>query len=612
MGKKNKHKKKDEPESSYEESASEEYQGESDPAEDVNDTDDEGASGYRKGGYHPVQKGEVYNNRYRVLCKLGWGHFSTVWLCLDSQTKDFVAMKVQKSATHYTEAAQDEIKLLGDVSKHAAKESWYKQVDPAFKIFTAGIATTCVVKLRDNFMHSGKHGKHVCMIFDVCGPNVLGLAKQYDYKGAPTKLVQKIAAQTLLGLDFLHRVCGIIHTDLKPENVVVSIPNGIPVNRYGEALVDREAAIEETHAKMEALPLPSDKGQMSKAEKKRLKKKEKKQRAKDAAAKMKQDVAASSGAAGSGEAAVEEEVDCHGLKDQIPRLVSPMPDEAVDEALKNQQSKNNDPPYVRPTLQPSRSDPTLLSTYGDTRALWYKMPYHHLANNRFTEQQPKEEDSSKVDPVNQETNGLAPKPTADDAPEPFAPAVSSAGPDAGARKNGRASTGIKVCDDIYDRPDAIFSIVDLGNACWTDKKFTNEIQTRQYRSPEAILQAGYDCTTDLWSLACMLFELMTGDFLFDPKSCQQEGYSRDEDHIALITELLGKVPATFLDRCPLRNKFFSKQGDLRNIKKLKFWPLGSVLVKKYHWQPIEAANFVDFVTPMLEIDPRNRAPAYLF
>lgn len=545
-----------------------------------------------------MQKGEVYNNRYRVLCKLGWGHFSTVWLCLDSKTKEFVAMKVQKSATHYTEAAQDEIKLLGDVSKHAAKDSWYKQVDPAFKIFTGGEATTCVVKLRDNFMHSGKHGKHVCMIFDVCGPNVLGLAKQYDYKGAPTKLVQKIAAQTLLGLDFLHRVCGIIHTDLKPENVVVSIPDGIPVNRYGEALVNREAVIEETHAKMEALPIPSDKTSMTKAEKKRLKKKEKKQRAKAAADKMKQEQAAYSGAAGSGEA-----VDCHGLKDQIPRLVSPMPDEAIDEALKNQQGKNNDPPYVKPTLQPSRSDPTLLSTYGDTRALWYKMPYHHLAN-RF--QEPKKEE-----PVVQgtDTNGLAPQPTADE--EPLAPSQSSLGPDAGARKNGRLSTGIKVCNDIYDRPDAIFSIVDLGNACWTDKKFTNEIQTRQYRSPEAILQAGYDCTTDLWSLACMLFELMTGDFLFDPKSCQTEGYSRDEDHIALITELLGKIPTTFLDRCPLRNKFFTKQGDLRNIKKLKFWPLGSVLVKKYHWQPIEAANFVDFVTPMLEIDPRNRAPAHI-
>ena len=25
--------------------------------------------------------GEIYNGRYHVLAKLGWGHFSTVWLC---------------------------------------------------------------------------------------------------------------------------------------------------------------------------------------------------------------------------------------------------------------------------------------------------------------------------------------------------------------------------------------------------------------------------------------------------------------------------------------------------------------------------------------------------
>lgn len=36
-----------------------------------------------KGGYHPVHVGEIYNGRYHVLAKLGWGHFSTVWLCQD-------------------------------------------------------------------------------------------------------------------------------------------------------------------------------------------------------------------------------------------------------------------------------------------------------------------------------------------------------------------------------------------------------------------------------------------------------------------------------------------------------------------------------------------------
>lgn len=38
---------------------------------------------YCRGGYHPVVIGDVFDNRYRVVRKLGWGHFSTVWLCRD-------------------------------------------------------------------------------------------------------------------------------------------------------------------------------------------------------------------------------------------------------------------------------------------------------------------------------------------------------------------------------------------------------------------------------------------------------------------------------------------------------------------------------------------------
>ncbi|KAG2455823.1 SRPK3 kinase, partial [Polypterus senegalus] len=64
------------------------------------------------GGYYPVKIGDLFNGRYHVVRKLGWGHFSTVWLCWDINRKRFVALKVVKSAQHYTETALDEIKLL--------------------------------------------------------------------------------------------------------------------------------------------------------------------------------------------------------------------------------------------------------------------------------------------------------------------------------------------------------------------------------------------------------------------------------------------------------------------------------------------------------------------
>jgi serine/threonine-protein kinase SRPK3 len=48
-------------------------------------------------------------------------------------------------------------------------------------------------------------------------------------------------------------------------------------------------------------------------------------------------------------------------------------------------------------------------------------------------------------------------------------------------------------------------IADLGNACWVGHHFTNDIQTRQYRSPEVILGAKWGASTDVWSMASMVY-----------------------------------------------------------------------------------------------------------
>jgi hypothetical protein len=54
--------------------------------------------GWDAGGYHPVYVGEKYKDgRYTVDKKLGWGHFSTVWLAWDEHSDGFVALKVRMS-----------------------------------------------------------------------------------------------------------------------------------------------------------------------------------------------------------------------------------------------------------------------------------------------------------------------------------------------------------------------------------------------------------------------------------------------------------------------------------------------------------------------------------
>lgn len=198
-----------------------------DPAE--NTADEEDSEDYCKGGYHPVQVGEKFKDgKYTVVRKLGWGHFSTVWLSRDNTNGKHVALKVVRSAAHYTETAIDEIKLLNRIVQAKPDHPGRKHV----------------VSLLDSFEHKGPHGTHVCMVFEVLGENLLGLIKRWNHRGIPMPLVKQITKQVLMGLDYLHRECGIIHTDLKPENVLIEIGD---VEQIVKKVVKNEPAEKENN-----------------------------------------------------------------------------------------------------------------------------------------------------------------------------------------------------------------------------------------------------------------------------------------------------------------------------------------------------------------------------
>ena len=125
-----------------------------------------------------------------------------------------VALKVVKSAPRYTETALDEIKLLQRLitSSTPPVQPSPAHPNPPPSPSQTHPGRSHVISFLDHFRHKGPNGTHVCMVFEVLGENLLGLIKRHQNKGVPMPLVRQIAKQVLLGLDYMHRCCGVIHT----------------------------------------------------------------------------------------------------------------------------------------------------------------------------------------------------------------------------------------------------------------------------------------------------------------------------------------------------------------------------------------------------------------
>jgi serine/threonine protein kinase len=273
-----------------------------------------------------------------------------------SLLQKYVALKIQKSAPEFAQAALHEIEFLLEITRR----------DPS----------NCkrIVQLIDHFKHSGPNGQHICLVFEFLGDSLLKLVQYNRYKGIGFDRVRRICKSILVGLDYLHRELGMIHSDLKLENVLLV------------STIDTSKD-----------PIRS------------------------------------------------------GLK---PNLERPEGNPNGEVGL--------NPIEKRLKMRARRV----------------------LA--KLAERRKSDAESSHAE---------------------------------------RSLDGIGLT----------CKIVDFGNACWADKQYTDFIQTRQYRAPEIILGAGYSFSVDMWSFACIAFELATGEMLFTPK--EGHDYSEDEVYITFLCTL---------------------------------------------------------------------------
>ncbi|KAL4762382.1 serine protein kinase [Aspergillus foveolatus] len=162
---------------------------------------------YRKGGYHPILLGSFLSDgRYKILHKLGWGGYSTVWAARDRKSHflgTYVAVKICLSERE-CDRIQRELNMLKKLaSKHAHSQH--------------------VVRLVDNFNTDGPSGKHQCLVFEHLGPSLSDAIDTRSSDGRlPGEIAKSITEQALLGLDFLHQQ-KIAHGDLHTRNLAFAL-----------------------------------------------------------------------------------------------------------------------------------------------------------------------------------------------------------------------------------------------------------------------------------------------------------------------------------------------------------------------------------------------------
>ncbi|XP_073813255.1 SR splicing factor protein kinase [Musca autumnalis] len=646
---------------------------------------------YCKGGYHPVNIGDLFQGRYHVVRKLGWGHFSTVWLCWDLQEKRYVAIKIVKSAQHFAETARDEIKILKSV----------RDSDPN------NPRRQKTVQLLDDFKITGVNGTHICMVFEVLGDNLLKLIRKSNYRGIPIENVKTITRQVLEGLDYLHTCCKIIHTDIKPENVLLCVNDNHVRKLANEATELYVMNFKMYPSFVSRAPKeyrePQITGKMSKNKKRKLKKKAKKRLE---LFKKQWDYLEQSGATGNGDP-TQEKSEIDGGPSTVKSLQNgdasdndeddELQDDIAEEKAADADADDDDEHVMEVPIKPTKPKASKSNSgkqqqpqhqqQGDveqnnaeTAATTEnkkkkKKKNKKKANQQQQQQQQQQADNEKTSKVvtgnsttssssgsntikgetndstssssvtlkgqlsnasdsagkgkqqkqqqhqnkppvkgnnnnnnNSKTNNKTNQKNANtNQPTQHSPMQPQLHQPVAITNGPSAEPDVRPKDPALEPCDFEVKIADLGNACWVDKHFTEDIQTRQYRSLEVILGAGYDTSADIWSTACMAFELATGDYLFEPHS--GDNYTRDEDHIAHIIELLGPIPPHIVFRGAYATHSFNRKGELRNITGLKPWGLVAVLHEKYEWSLEDAEAFADFLKPMLQFDPAKRATA---
>lgn len=176
-----------------------------------------------------------------------------------------------------------------------------------------------------------------------------------------------------------------------------------------------------------------------------------------------------------------------------------------------------------------------------------------------------------------------------------------------------ALTRVFVSSGLRVPSDSQICVIDFGSAVFENGHHGRIVSTRHYRAPEIVIGAKWSHACDLWSIGCILVELITGEALFQTHE--------DIEHLAMMERVFGRMPKSLAERCDFSSrKLFRDEHRLnwpdgassrksiravRRLLELREWiaDVGSKTVKPF------LDDFVDLVAALMRFEPEKRLPA---
>ncbi|KAL3465080.1 kinase-like domain-containing protein [Aspergillus heterothallicus] len=155
--------------------------------------------------FYPARIGEVLNDRYQVVGKLGYGSSATVWLARDLLEDRYLAIKVYTASAAVTREIEVYNHLRNLQSDHAG-QSCLRPLIEAFQI-----------------SNPDGHGAHYCLVHPPLGISLSELTPLLPDRVMSSAMVRTTIRKVLAALDFLHTEAEVIHTDLQPSNMLLGI-----------------------------------------------------------------------------------------------------------------------------------------------------------------------------------------------------------------------------------------------------------------------------------------------------------------------------------------------------------------------------------------------------